>query len=68
MLDDSIERYKAHLLARGFQQTQDHDYVETFAPVAYMNIVPTLLQWLLLLLLLGPYLIWMLKMYFFMVI
>jgi hypothetical protein len=41
--DGSIERYKACLVARGFQQTQGRDYVETFAPVAHMTIVCTLI-------------------------
>jgi hypothetical protein len=41
--DSSLERYKAHLVARGFQQEHDHDYDETFAPVAYTITIHTLL-------------------------
>jgi hypothetical protein len=41
--DGSIERYKAHLVARGFQQTQGLDYDETFALVAHMTTVCTLI-------------------------
>jgi hypothetical protein len=41
--DGSIERYKARLVDRGFQQTQGLDYDETFAPVAHMTTVQTLI-------------------------
>ena len=40
--DSSIERYKAQLVARGFQQEYGRDYEETFAPIAYMQTVRTL--------------------------
>jgi hypothetical protein len=41
--DGSFERYKAHLVARGFQQEQGHDYDETFAHIAHMTTIHTLL-------------------------
>ncbi|RVX08418.1 Retrovirus-related Pol polyprotein from transposon TNT 1-94 [Vitis vinifera] len=41
--DDIVERYKAHLVAKGFTQTYDIDYTETFAPVAKLNIIQVLL-------------------------
>ena len=37
--DGSLERYKARLVARGYTQTYDIDYKETFAHVAKMNTV-----------------------------
>ena len=42
--DGSVERYKDRLVARGFQQAHGRDYDETFAPVAHMTSVHTLID------------------------
>jgi hypothetical protein len=41
--DGSLERYKTRFVARDFQQEQRRDYYETFAPVAHMTTIHTLL-------------------------
>ncbi|CAM8957527.1 unnamed protein product [Rhodiola kirilowii] len=42
--DGSLERYKTRLVARGFQQEYGRDYDDTFAHVAYMTTIHTLLD------------------------
>ena len=41
--DGSVERYKAHLIAKGFTQEYGIDYEETFAPVACLTSVKSLI-------------------------
>ncbi|GKV01566.1 hypothetical protein SLEP1_g14113 [Rubroshorea leprosula] len=41
--DGSVEHYKAHLMAKCFTQEYDINYEETFAPVAYLITVCSLL-------------------------
>ncbi|XP_074347313.1 uncharacterized protein LOC141686159 [Apium graveolens] len=42
--DGTLDRYKARLVAKGFTQTQGVDFFQTYAPVAKMTTVRTLLS------------------------
>ena len=42
--DGTVDRYKARLVARGFTQEYEIDYEETFAPVARLSPVKTLIS------------------------
>ena len=44
MADDTLDKLKARLVARGFTQTYGLDYQETFAPVAKLNSIRVLLS------------------------
>jgi hypothetical protein len=43
-LDDTVERYKARLVANGYTQTFGVDYFETFSPVIKLNSMMILLS------------------------
>ena len=43
-VDETLERYKTRLVAKGYTQTYDIDYLETFALVSKMNRVRILLS------------------------
>lgn len=41
--DGSVERYKTHLVAKGYNQVKEFDHQETFSPIAKQTIVKILL-------------------------
>lgn len=42
--DETLERYKARLVQKGYTQTCGEDYQKTFAPVAKINTLRTLVS------------------------
>lgn len=42
--NDSIARHKACMVARGFTQVYEINYIETFSPVIYLNFICVLLS------------------------
>ncbi|GJV80068.1 retrotransposon protein, putative, ty1-copia subclass [Tanacetum coccineum] len=42
-MDGKVHTFKAHLVAKGYTQTYDVDYGETFSPVAYIRAIRILL-------------------------
>ena len=41
---DSVERYKAHLMAKGYTQTYGNDYAKMFSPVTKIAFVRLLIS------------------------
>lgn len=64
--DGSVERYKARLVTKGYNQIEGVDYCETFTPVAKLTIVRVLLS--LATMQASIYINWTLTMHFLMVI
>ena len=44
LLDGTVERYKAHLVAKGYTQMYGVDYTETLSPVAEIGSVHILIS------------------------
>ena len=42
--DESVEKYKARFVAKGFSQKEGIDYEETFAPVARYSSIRTIIS------------------------
>ena len=42
--DESVEKYKARFVAKGFSQKEGIDYQETFAPVAGYSSIQTIIS------------------------
>jgi len=42
--DDSVEKYKAKFMAKGYAQKEGIEYEETFAPVARYNFISSMIS------------------------
>ena len=42
--DDTIERYKARLMAKGYTQMEGEDFFDTYSPVARLTTIRVLLS------------------------
>ena len=42
--DESLEKYKAHFMAKGFSQKEGIDYEKTFTPVARYSSIRTIIS------------------------
>jgi hypothetical protein len=43
-LDDTIERYKTRLVAKGYTQKENEDFFDTYSPVARLTTIRVLLS------------------------
>jgi hypothetical protein len=44
MLDGTVDKYKANLVAKGYTQNEDEDFFDTYSPVARLTTIRVLLS------------------------